>query len=212
MTGHVITIAQQKGGAGKTTLTAHLAVAASEAGRSVAVIDSDPQGSLGRWFMTRVEAHDGDSGGLNFSTASAWGIAYECDKLKSEHDLVFVDTPPKVDADLRPAFRASDLVVVPVSASQMDLWATDSVLDMAAREDVPTLAVLNRIRKGTRLTEQMMSDVEHLECQVSDVAIANRVIYAETLGKGRTGSEIQRKGPAATEMRALLDDILVRLD
>jgi len=47
MAATVITVAQQKGGAGKTTLAAHLAVAWSAMGWRVALIDVDPQGSLG---------------------------------------------------------------------------------------------------------------------------------------------------------------------
>ena len=67
--GHVITVAQQKGGSGKTTVAANLAVAFARAGKSVAILDTDPQGSLGRWFMNRREAGIED---LAFSTASAW--------------------------------------------------------------------------------------------------------------------------------------------
>ena len=55
MTAQVITIAQQKGGSGKTTLAVHLALALAETGRSVALLDTNPQGSLGRWFMRRRE-------------------------------------------------------------------------------------------------------------------------------------------------------------
>ncbi len=53
---HVITVAQQKGGAGKTTLAVNLAVGFARAGKTVALMDTDPQGSAGRWFMTRLEA------------------------------------------------------------------------------------------------------------------------------------------------------------
>ena len=56
--GHVITLAQQKGGSGKTTIAVNLAVAFLKRGRSVALLDTDPQGSLGRWFMARREAGD----------------------------------------------------------------------------------------------------------------------------------------------------------
>ena len=116
MAGKVITVAQQKGGAGKTTIAANLAVALSKMGKSVVLLDTDPQGSLGRWFMTRREAGDP---GVEFATASAWGVSYECDKLRKTFDYIFVDTPPKIDSDLKPAIRESDLVIVPVSASSV---------------------------------------------------------------------------------------------
>jgi chromosome partitioning protein len=62
MAGYAITVAQQKGGSGKTTIAANLAVALIQRGHSVAVLDTDPQGSLGRWFMTRRERMDGAPG------------------------------------------------------------------------------------------------------------------------------------------------------
>ncbi|MEL7089322.1 MAG: ParA family protein, partial [Planctomycetota bacterium] len=119
MSGKTFTIAQQKGGSGKTTLAVNLAVAFRTLGHSVAVLDTDPQGSLGRWFMARVERL-GDPG-IEFSTATAWGVSYEVDKLRKAHDVVLIDTPPKADSDLRPALREADLVVVPVAASAVDL-------------------------------------------------------------------------------------------
>ncbi|NNF90344.1 MAG: ParA family protein, partial [Boseongicola sp.] len=131
MAGKVITVAQQKGGAGKTTIAANLAVALSRKGKKVALLDTDPQGSLGRWFMAR---RDIGEPGIEFSTASAWGVSYECDKLRKTFDYILVDTPPKIDSDLKPAIRESDLVIVPVSASQVDVWATEGVLDLAQRE------------------------------------------------------------------------------
>ncbi len=105
--GKVVTLAQQKGGSGKTTVAANLAVALAGRGLRVAMVDTDPQGSLGRWFLAR-RARPGGAG-LEFSTASAWGVSFECEKLRRQADVVIVDTPPKVDADLRPALREADL-------------------------------------------------------------------------------------------------------
>ena len=208
MTGHVITIAQQKGGSGKTTLSANLAVAALQAGMRVAVIDSDPQGSLGHWAMARFERGEPD---LRFATASAWGIALECAQLQKEYDLVLVDTPPKIDADLRPAIRASDLILVPVSASQVDLWATDGVLELCQRENRPVLTIMNRVRNHTRVAKTIADQLQGMDVQVASGVMSNRVLYAETIGEGRSVLEVQKSGPAAQEMRALADEIFASL-
>lgn len=154
MAGRIITVAQQKGGSGKTTLAVNLAVSLHERGHSVALVDTDPQGSLGRWFVERMQAR-GEDEAMDFSTSSAWGASYESEKLKKRFDFVIVDTPPKIDSDLRPALRVADLVLVPVATSHVDLWATEGVLDLARREKARVLVVMNRVRPNTRLSAEV---------------------------------------------------------
>ncbi|WP_103336089.1 ParA family partition ATPase [Pseudotabrizicola formosa] len=205
--GQVITIAQQKGGSGKTTLSVNLAVELVRRGVSVALLDTDPQGSLGRWFMARRERL-GDPG-MDLSTASAWGVGYECEKLRKTHDIVIIDTPPKIDADLRPALREATLVLIPVSASHVDLWATDGVLDLAARESRPVMIVLNRCKAGTRLGEEVANAAGDL-AEVAEARLGQRVAYAETMGNGLAVAEVG-KSPASGEIAALATEVMARL-
>lgn len=201
--GKVVTVAQQKGGSGKTTIAVNLAVELSRRGQRVAVLDTDPQGSLGRWFLAR-RARLGEAG-MEFSTASAWGVGYECEKLKRGADVVIVDTPPKVDADLRPALREADLVIVPVAASMVDLWATDGVFDLIGREGRRAVIVLNRVKAGTRLGAEVAEAAEKVG-GVAGATLGQRVAYAETLGLGLGASEV--RGAAADEVARLADEVL----
>ena len=205
--GHVVTVAQQKGGAGKTTLAVNLAVEFLQRGQRVALLDTDPQGSLGRWFMARRDGIGVE--GLDFSTASAWGVSYECEKLRKTNDLVIVDTPPKVDADLRPALREADLVLIPVASSHLDLWAVDGVLDLIQREGRAALIVLNRWKSGTKLAEEVASAAEG-KAVIAASRIGSRVAFAEVLGQGRGVAEVP-KSPAKAEIAALADEVANRL-
>lgn len=205
MGGKVIAVAQQKGGAGKTTIAVNLAVAFHKQGARVALLDTDPQGSLGRWFMAR-RARLGEAG-MEFSTSSAWGVSYECEKLKRDVDFVIVDTPPKVDADLRPALREADLILIPVASSHVDLWATEGVLDLARRERKRATVVLNRAKAGTRLADEVAEAATALEAELADARLANRVVYAETLGEGLGVLESPRRGPAVAEIEALAAEV-----
>lgn len=207
--GQVITIAQQKGGAGKTTLAVNLAVGFARAGKSVALMDTDPQGSAGRWFMARLD--DRDTPDIEFSTASAWGVPYECRKLARIHDIVIIDTPPKADSDLRPALRAADLVLIPVASSHLDLWAVEVVLYLADRENKPVAMVMTRVRAGTRLAADVAAAASQMEADLVQTPLSNRVIYAETLGRGRTALEAPR-GPAHAEVGELVREVGAMLE
>jgi chromosome partitioning protein len=206
MPAKVLTIAQQKGGSGKTTLAVNIAMQYAGTGRSVAVLDTDPQGSLGRWFMARRERL-GEATGLEFGTASAWGVSYECEKLRKLHDVVIIDTPPKIDADLRPALREADLVLVPVAASQIDLWATESVLELARRERRPALIVLNRIAARARLTGDMIAKIDAMDTDRAATTLGNRVAFAEAMGLGLSVRDMGASSLAAKEVEALVEDI-----
>ena len=208
MAGKVITVAQQKGGSGKTTLAANLAVALSREGHRVAVLDTDPQGSLGRWFMTRRETRDP---GMDFATASAWGVSYECEKLRRHYDFVIIDTPPKADADLRPAIREADLVLVPVSASQVDVWATEGILDLARRAGRPVLIVLNRAKAGTRVVGEVTAALTELDAPMAGTTLGNRVAYAETLGQG-LGVLEHGRGAWTGEIDGLVHEVARHMD
>lgn len=207
MPGSVITITQQKGGSGKTTLAAHLAVAfARLAGKRVALLDTDPQGSLGRWFMARAEHLAAPD--LAFRTASAWGARYEAQGLAKDHDIVIIDTPPRMGIDGRPAIETARLAVIPVSPSPVDLWATEPTLEMVRAQGKPALMVLNRVNARARLTAEMIAALQALGAATAATHIGNRVILAAAMGDGGTVFERQPSGPAAGEIAALAAEVL----
>jgi len=147
---------------------------------------------------------------LDFATASAWGVGYECEKLSKTNDIVIIDTPPKVDSDLKPALREADLILVPVGSSHMDLWATDGVLDLAQRVGKSCVIVLNRVKSGTRLAEGVANAAAELSAEIATARLGQRVVYAETLGLGLSALEAG-KSAASTEVDALAAEIMVRL-
>jgi chromosome partitioning protein len=209
MTGRIITVAQQKGGSGKTTLTAHLAVAwALDSAQSVAIIDVDPQGSLGEWLELRERRLGEGETGLAFRTASGWGARRESRALARDFDVVVVDTPPHADRDARNAMELASLVVVPVQPTPADLWATEATLGLAGHERVPAIMVLNRVPPRARLTEEVAEALGRLDVPLARARLGNRVAYAQSLGSGSTALEMRPSSAAAEETRALAAELL----
>ncbi|MBO6756061.1 MAG: ParA family protein [Roseibium sp.] len=212
MAGHILTVAQQKGGSGKTTLAAHLAVALSQnGGQPVAVLDVDPQGSLGTWFEAREESLGEHATGLEFKTASGWGARREARALARSHAFVVIDTPPKTDTDAKPAIDAADHVIVPIQPTPVDLWATEQTIQLAAREGTPAFLVLNRVPPRASLTQEMADAINASGYEALEARLGNRTGFAASMGKGRTVMEAAPSGKAAAEMAALVSELIRRI-
>ena len=212
MLSKVITISQQKGGTGKTTLAVHLAMAFIKYHNlKVAIIDTDPQGSLGKWFMIRTEKKVSNEN-LTFKNASLWGAQYESKTLKNDHDIVIIDTPPKIESDARPSIEAADLVLIPMAASHVDFWATGAIVEIAKKANKKILAQINRSSKRSKLIDKTKDFIKSLDLESTQTIIGNRQIYTSSMGEGKTAVEKQKKGNAVDEIKKLSDQILNQLN
>ena len=114
----VVSVISQKGGAGKTTLALHLAVASSTAGRNTAVLDLDPQASAAKWADRRAAELP------VVRSAHASRLQHELRQIQQAGgELVMIDTAPHADRTALETAKASDLVLVPCRPSILDLEA-----------------------------------------------------------------------------------------
>jgi chromosome partitioning protein len=199
----VITVAQQKGGAGKTTVAAHIAVALSQKGNRVAIIDIDPQGSLGYWHRIREKKFGEGYTGLIFNSLSGWRVGSEVSRLRKQCDYIIIDSPPHTETEARTAIRSADLIVVPVQPSPTDLWATKATLELAKNERLPVKVVLNRVAPNSRLTQAIADELPEL----AETTLGNRVLFAAALLEGRTATELEPASAAAKEIKDLVKEI-----
>lgn len=207
MPGPIITIAQQKGGAGKTTVTAHLAVAYARQGLAVALLDVDPQGSLGEWFEARERSLGETGTGLRFGTASGWGARREARSLARDHDVVLIDTPPKSDLEAGPAIESADLVAMPIQPTRLDVWATRATLDMVAKERVRSILVLNRMPPRLAVSSDVLEAVRQMHA-VAQARLGNRIAFADCMGHGASVQETAPSSKGAAEVAALAAELL----
>ena len=211
MLSKVITISQQKGGTGKTTLAVHLALAFIKYHNlKVAIIDTDPQGSLGKWFVIRSEKKVSNDN-LTFKTASLWGAQYESKTLKNDNDIVIIDTPPKIESDARPSIEASDLVIIPMTPSHVDFWATEAIIEIAKKAKKKILIQINRANRRSKLISKTNEYINSINVSATKTIIGHRQIYASSMGEGKTAVEKQKKGNAVEEIKELSGQILLEL-
>lgn len=205
MPARIIAVAQQKGGAGKTTLAAQLAVAWSEK-RKVAIMDIDPQGSLSAWHGVRVQSPR-PLADIHLSSVSGWRVSTELDRLKNDFDVVIIDCPPHAETETKNAMRAAGLVVIPVQPSPMDVWATAPTAEFATEQGTGTRLVLNRVPPRSRLVEAVQGILKDQKLKVANNALGNRVAFAASMMEGRGVTESEASSPAADEIRALAKEL-----
>jgi chromosome partitioning protein len=201
----IITVAQQKGGAGKTMFAANLA-AAWASGRRVALLDIDPQRSLKRWHALR-SAH-GKGAPTIFSDVSGWRLQAELDRLKRDADIVLIDTPPQIDADATRAIRAATLVLIPLQPSPPDLWAAEGTLQLAAAERKPVALVLNRAPAKSKLRTAIEMEIFARRLNLLPQVLGNRSAYAQAFAQGMGVTETAPQTAAGLEFAALAEAVL----
>lgn len=211
MAAKTLTIAQQKGGAGKTTLAVQLATAFVTNGKRVALIDIDPQASLSAWDRVRGAANTATHLQLTVMAVSGWRINNELTRIRRDHDLVIIDSPPHAETEAKTAIRYADLVLIPVQPSPMDVWATQPTMNLAGEAGVPIVAVLNRVPPRAKVVAQIRSALAEKGLPVANTVIGNRVAFASSMLEGLTVIETAHSSPAAQEIRSLAEEIGARL-
>lgn len=193
-----IVLASQKGGSGKTTIAAHLAVALELAGQGpVVLIDTDPQGSLAAWWNKREAALPA------FADATVRELPEKITALAADgFAWCVVDTPPASTAQNASVIAAADLVLVPTRPSPHDLDALGATLELCRSAERRFVFVVNSAKPNAGITVQTVTALsEH--GQVAPAVIADRVLFASSMVDGRTVFEIEPGGRSAEEISAL---------
>jgi chromosome partitioning protein len=193
-----IVVASRKGGAGKTTLTGHLAVEAEkQRAGPIAIIDMDPMGSLAAWWNER-EANtpvcgDVGEGGLVAALATLDGAGFK---------LTLIDTPPFATTEVAAIVSAASLVVIPVVPSPHDLRAIGETIDVVESQQKPMVFVVNNASTNGKLTLQAVTALSQ-HGTVAPSIIHSRQDFRSAMIKGRTAGEVFPKGKSAAEISEL---------
>jgi len=201
----VLALTSQKGGSGKTTLAGHLAVAAEMSGAGpVAVIDTDPQGSLTDWWNERQASTP------SFLSASITTLSHD---LERAHDLglqlVVIDTPPAITDMIEHVIALSDLIAIPTRPSPHDLRAAGTTISMVEAADKPLVFIINAANPRARITGEA-AVVLSQHGTVAPVTIHQRTDFASSMIDGRTVMELPRSERSCDEITRLWEYVQSR--
>jgi chromosome partitioning protein len=204
----ILTLQNQKGGVGKTTLSLHLAHQFTLTGARVLVVDADPQGSARDWLEARESAAPFTVVGLDRPT-----IHRDIASLSQDYDAILIDSPPRVTDIARSAILAADLVVIPVQPSPFDIWAAQDTVKLIAdalvyKEEIKSVFVINREIVNTAIGRDVSDVLSKSDIPVLTSHVSQRVAFAESIAHGQTVFETKTDRKAASEIEALGTEIL----
>jgi chromosome partitioning protein len=201
----IFSFLNQKGGVGKTTLSIHTASELTRRKRRVLLIDADPQASALAW-SNGCEQSKFPVAAMPKST-----LHKEIAMMSMGYDDVIIDGPPRVTELARSIILASDVVVIPLQPSPMDVWAAADTVDLVREAQVlkPALQcvlLINRKITNTAIGRDVRNALKELQVHILKCDITQRVSFAETAATGTTVLE-QPKSKAAQEIRKLVDEL-----
>ncbi len=201
----VLSVLNQKGGVGKTTIAVNLADAFHRSGIKTMLVDSDPQGSARDW-------HSQSEGGNGFAVIGLDRdtLATDLPRIVGDHELVVIDGAPQITKLAAAAIKISDLIIIPVQPSPYDLWAAADLVDlvqtrMAMDDNLKACFMVSRAIQRTKLSGEVVEVLTGYGLPVLAAGTTQRVAYASTAAEGRT--VMSEPSPARDEITALMNEI-----
>lgn len=199
----VIGIVSPKGGSGKTTTAVHLARSIQHTGDSVAILDTDPQGSALAWASKRddgplIPVLDGDTDDVQAVLR----------REGAEYDVVVIDGAAKIEPRTGRIVGASDVCLIPVQPTPLDSWGAEQVVNAVKESGTPAAFLITQQKPRTNLASEVAEGLaEGYGLPVLDARLSHRVAFAESMFGGRTALDVSGAGKAKEETEALRTEL-----
>lgn len=210
----IIVIGNEKGGTGKSTITANLVVQAAKDRLTVLAIDADTQQSLMDFRSVRAEKDLPQFQAVSITKNTIHKDA----KNFNGYDLILIDAGGRDTITFRSAIMAADWLLIPVLPSQYDIWATQNTINVLEEartfKTIHARFLVNQVISNTRISQEALQALQDFKLPVLDTKLCSRVSYKQSIGEGRGVTEYEPDGKAASEIEALWLEIkgLIKLD
>lgn len=196
----IVSVINQKGGSGKTTLALHLAVALSQDGRNTAVVDLDPQATAANWGDRREAKMP------VVRSAHASRLPHEIEQIeKAGGEALIVDTAPHSDSAAVAAAGVSDLILIPCRPAYFDLEAMANTLRLLRTADKPLWGVLNAVAPFGSEAEEAAETIQALNLRLCPAQLGRRIAFSRAVSSGLAAQEYEPGGKAAEEVLRLYE-------
>lgn len=214
MVAKIITVCNQKGGSGKTTVSMCLAGALASQGKKVLVVDADAQGTATRWAASAEESTTFPAAVIGLSAANA-KVHREIKKFVNDYQYIIIDCPPAADSPVpQSALLVSDIAIVPVIPSPLDLWAAVGIREVinqvkTINENLEARLVVNQCQSNTSLAKDSLEILSEFGIEVCQTKIGQRQVYRQIAIFGQTINQLGKKaGIALDEINSLTKELL----
>ncbi len=204
----IVALLNQKGGAGKTTISTNLAKALQQENAKVLLVDSDPQGSARDWHAAAEDDSSLTVVGLDRPTLDK-DIKGICDG----YDWILIDGAPQLAKMAVAAIKCADVVLIPVQPSPYDVWASEDLVDVIkARQEInngkPKAAfVISRQITNTNLGKEVRDALNSYGLPIFSNGTFQRILYAKTAAKGITVLDAEPASEASNEIKKIANEL-----
>lgn len=211
MPAKILTICNQKGGSGKTTVTMQLAASFARRGFGVLVVDADPQGTATRWAASAPDEKPFPASVVGLA-ATGGKVHREVAKFVDKYDLIIIDCPPAADSPIpQSALLVSDVALVPLVPSPLDLWASVGIREVIARmsdtnETLVARLLLNQAQPQQNLTREILEVLSEFGIPLCQTSWGQRTAFRQSGAWGGSVFDLDNK-LAVSDVNCLSDEL-----
>jgi chromosome partitioning protein len=203
----IISLVNQKGGVGKTTIAINLGIGLARRNFKVGFLDTDPQGTASQWQSIE--------GNLAFEVRRHPSPVSSGDIMDANRNYgcLVIDTPPAIGEIMLSVLAYSDLAIIPLAPSVLDIWSSRTTIEMIEEAKIVNPKLQGRLlvsRKvpRTRLGRDGREAIAALEMDVFETEISQRIAYVESMIAGVSVFQYAPKSEASREIEDLCEEIL----